>query len=112
MSAARGHPRQQRLALVSPLTSARPPRPHPHLDRSSLVQSLHVVFTLYHEFRSNAHFQALGGGGGGGGAAAGGGAGGAGGMPGGFGRMGGGGPNAPLSLGLSDDEEDEEEGKR
>jgi hypothetical protein len=28
----------------------------------SLVQSLHVLLTLHHEFRSNAHFQALQGG--------------------------------------------------
>lgn len=33
----------------------------------SLVQSLHVLFTLYHEFRSNVHFQSLQGGGAGGG---------------------------------------------
>ena len=26
---------------------------------NNLVQSLHVLFTLYYEFRSNAHFQAL-----------------------------------------------------
>ena len=28
----------------------------------SLIESLHVLFTLYHEFRSNAHFQNMDGG--------------------------------------------------
>ena len=46
----------------------------------SLVQSLHVAFTLFHEFRQNVHFQAnFGGVGGGGGGASGSGGGGGGG---------------------------------
>ena len=45
----------------------------------SLVQSLHVAFTLFHEFRQNVHFQANFGGVGGGGGASGGGGGGGGG---------------------------------